>query len=472
MAKKKGAQKKITKKTTKKVVAKKNQPRKKTAKKTRKKVSKSPSKKSSRTKKTTAPLLQDTTATQNQPVADEFAFDLDDIPPPPTFDEIMHESPVEQSQPAYATQEATTEDDQLARDLFGDSFSTESVTSQKKETQDSTDDEIDLTQLQSAPQTPPKKKSFFQRLFSSSKKESTPVEQEDSSSVQIPTSSEENTSVEESPRLDSLTDDTQTALHETDLVREQKAAAQDTKQTQPDEDVHKRQEEYVLTLQRRLDSEMRERREHLQDLQKQLHEREDELEEKQKILGEKEEELVTLEQKFANLTKQQEEVENKEITLAQKENELESLQKELEDRQSALDEKQRMLEEKEAEIEEKMRELESQKPQNFSKSTTEVEDDAIAVSKKYDFTSQQKPRKVESVPEPKTIRSESKQTVLKLLQDAYASLHDMDIQKAKKLYVQITVEYKALVKEHGSDSELYQDIVDLYKDIKLAMIQS
>ncbi len=473
-----------SKKTVKKTVNRSPKTTKKVVKKATRKIVKKPAKttKKVQTKKAvTKPSAKKKSAAKVNAQVDNTEFldfqNEDDILPPPTFDEIKQELAshnLEVPKPAYTS----TKNNDFMDDSFPQTqFNTETDDDSFEDTQELARKFDSLQQTSNKKEErekKPTKKSFFKRLFG--KKDSLKTES------QI-------------PPLDDIAHKTQSEIEEQNFSRklqntnpieeetpidpttevknqdEQTVTNSDESRNDVD-DAHKRQEEYVANLRRRLDSEIRERQEHLDALQSQLSNRESELDQKHEVLRTKEEELVELEEKYSELQKREHELDDLKLTLDQKETELEKLQQELADKESDLSQKEDELAQKEEALALQEEQIQSAKPKSIEQNEDVFEEDTQRLTNTYQFKPQQEPKAVKAVESPKSVQSPTKQILLEQLQEAYTSLHHMNITKAKKIYVQLTTQYKDFVAEYGQDSEMYQDILDLYKDIKLAMVHA
>ncbi|MFT4312835.1 MAG: hypothetical protein ACMXYA_00340, partial [Candidatus Woesearchaeota archaeon] len=402
--------------------------------------------------------------------------DLDDIPPPPSFGEELQELDV--PKPAYSQDTQQTDMDEEVPEKPRDVL-TEPSDSQLPIKQDISNDDADLSKLAGPFENQEEKPSFLKRLFGKkTKKDTTPSDELGSSKVsgdeQSQNAMEDVKPQGEKPEFplgesgDLAKQDAKT-LEDVAQSEANDVHTQDIKSdSQNIDEVHKRQEEYVANLRRRLDSEMREREEHLKSMESELQDKESELEQKHNDILAKEEKVVKLEQEAQELEKLKEELENKEISLQHKDEELAQKETELNQKAEELERKESELIELEKDLQLQKEELEHQKPVELQVSD-HVEDDEDKIKEKYALSAHE-PKKIEEKPSIRTVQNPSKQSILESLQDAYSALHKMDIPLAKKHYVQISNDYRTFVSEHGSDAELHQDIVDLYNDIKLAMV--
>ena len=458
-AKKRVVKKKTTKKAVKKSPAKKTVAKKKTAKKA---VKKSPAKKSVVKKKTAKKAVKKSpakkkarTATANgskKSAVPKLPAGLEDLPPPPTFEDFTTED--------YTTQYSELSHEDSVGDIGTKPMKDVSLTHDNPPSFEHDDSPVSLNQDTTTSDeqiTTPvpemkKKKSFFGRLFGKKEEAQEPVVSDTTDDVKV------------DETLEDITHKTQQDLDSLSVKNDVNAQSEI-------ETVHARQEDYVANLRRRLDMEMQERQQHVQDAHADLNDREVELEQRHQQILSKEQEIAKNADKYEELKQLESQVEDKHITVEKRHQEIEDLKNQLSAKEQDLADKEDELAQREQEIKDKELLIEQSTPEPLSSSESVDDDSEDFMYRKKQISAVVTKPVVTDEPAVDMLTDKSRQ-IHTQLQEAYSSLHNSDVMEAKNIYINVTNLYKDLAKEQGQDAQLYQDILDLYKDIKLAMVQS
>ena len=251
-----------------------------------------------------------------------------------------------------------------------------------------------------------------------------------------------------------------------DVVSNSSTKKEKKKQAKQEAHIARAYEE-VDALKTKMDDEFRERQSLVTEHHEQVKIKEAELEKWHTDLLNRENDVVKKEKEYERIKKLEVQLEDKEITLKYKEDEIEDLKNQLAHKELELTQQEGSLKE----LSKKLEKMQEQK-QKILATEHIVSDDYHKLAKRHNISvsSKTEPRNVLSKTV-STVNSATKRDVRNLLLKAYDQLAAGDMASLKVTYGKIRDSYSRMLTTTGQDEQLYKDIMDLYSDIKLAVVQ-
>ena len=275
----------------------------------------------------------------------------------------------------------------------------------------------------------------------------------------------------------------------------QNVPTQDRQGIQAQEDHTRRYAHYLDNLHRRIDHEMRERKQQVSQVESELDAREKKINDMEDKLLKREMDMMQQQKQYDELVRLRQELEDKEITVNAQKAKLDELRTELQKKEKSLSRLESKLAHRQQELEDARRMLKSEQDKEKStlqrlkeaheerdayKKQVDEEDEAISyLSKEMQAHDEHfaieledlKDRLTEkSVPKPSGRQvSESGSRLYAQLEDllsqARSAVDDGDREYAKMLYGEIRAAYGRIKAIDGADVVLYHRILDLYNAI-------